>query len=101
MRVSAWRRIETRGGPVEFFTLELASGLIFRDVTRHQRPDGSYWIALPAKPAIGRDGQQLTAPKTGKPSWVNIIDFRSRTVRDRFQEQVLAALDAFFAGGRR
>jgi hypothetical protein len=60
-----------------FFDLGLASGMILAGCTLHEK-NGHHWVGLPAKPYL-KDGVQ---------TWAPIIDFRDKTTRERFQQQV-------------
>ena len=68
-----------------FFDLQLASGLMLRGCMLHLSHD-KYWAGLPARPY--KDA-------SGKDSWTNIVDFRGKATRNRFQrlatEMALAA----------
>jgi hypothetical protein len=98
MIASNWRscRQNTLRG---FFDLAMPSGLKLIGCTLHESGD-SRWVGMPARPQITTDGRVLTAPKTGKPSYSKVIDFDSRSTRDRFVARALAAIDRLLAGGR-
>jgi hypothetical protein len=69
-----------------FFDIELASGLILRGCTLHEK-NGRRWVGLPAKP-YGTD--------TGAQSWAAIVDFRDKRTAARFQELATAAAVAAY-----
>ena len=73
-----------------FLEVELPSGLCIRDLSYHVK-NGSRWIGYPSKPYEKEDGSQ---------SWVNQIWFEDKEVHNRFQRQLLAALDEHFAMNR-
>jgi hypothetical protein len=85
--ISDWRPREKntlRG----FFVVTLPSGLVIRDVMLHVRED-KRWISLPAR--------EYTDP-VGQRQFARIIEFVDRDIKDRFDEQVLAALDEHLRG---
>jgi hypothetical protein len=61
-----------------FFDIELASGLILRCCTLHEK-NGRRWVGLPAKPYTANDGGQ---------TWAAIVDFRDKQASSRFQELI-------------
>jgi DNA-binding cell septation regulator SpoVG len=74
-----------------FLSIELPSGLIINDAKLMVGPNGRLWIALPSERQVDGDGnRRLDA--NGKQIWSPVVDFRDRAARDRFQDQVLAAL---------
>jgi hypothetical protein len=69
-----------------FFDLALAAGVILRGCFLHEKND-RFWVGLPGKPYTAADGTQ---------AWANIVDFRDKEHRDRFQEMATqAALAAY------
>src|SRR5690348_13620190 len=72
-----------------FFDIELASGLILRGCTLHEK-NGRRWVGLPAKPYAANDGAQ---------SWAAIVDFRDKRTAARFQELATAAAVAVYERG--
>jgi DNA-binding cell septation regulator SpoVG len=85
--VRDWRP-HSKNTLVGFLVLELPSGLVIRDVMLHEKGD-SRWVSMPAK-SFEKDGER---------SWVPLVEFASKEVRQAFQEQALAAVDAYLAGG--
>jgi hypothetical protein len=75
-----------------FCAVEMTSGLIVRDLSVHQR-DGRAWVAMPAKPQIGRD-DKLVRTHNGKAQYSQVIGFRNRELADRFSNAVLALVNA-------
>jgi DNA-binding cell septation regulator SpoVG len=73
-----------------FLSIQLASGLILNDCKLMVGPKGRRWIGMPAVKQTDRDGNPVLV--NGKPAWNPILEFRDRATRDRFEEQVLAAL---------
>jgi hypothetical protein len=69
-----------------FFDIELASGLILRGCTLHEK-NGRRWDGLPAKPYTANDGGQ---------TWAAIVDFRDRQTASRFQAMTTAAAVAAY-----
>jgi hypothetical protein len=88
--ISDWKARE-RGTLRGFFTADLQSGLTLHELMLHHR-DGSWWISFPSKPMLGPDGAALRDER-GKIRYSKpLLEFSSRQARDRFVEQVLAAL---------
>jgi hypothetical protein len=80
--ISNWRPFEKntlRG----FFNATLPSRLVIQGLTLHHKGE-SRWVGMPAKEYVDKNGIKKYQP---------IIDFVSREDSDRFQVQVLAALD--------
>jgi hypothetical protein len=69
-----------------FFDIELASGLILRGCTLHEKNERR-WVGLPAKPYTGNDGGQ---------TWAAIVDFRDKRTAARFQELTTVAAVAAY-----
>ncbi len=68
-----------------FFDLALPSGMIVKGCTLHVK-GARAWVGLPGKPYLAAGGE----------TWANVIDFRDRASKDRFQKLALeAAAQAF------
>jgi hypothetical protein len=86
--ISNWRPFEKntlRG----FFNAILPSRLVIQGLTLHQKGE-SRWIGLPAKEYVDKN--------TGLKKYQPVIDFVGREDSDRFQSQVLTALDRHLEG---
>ena len=75
---------------VGFLTLELPGGVIVHGITLHQKSD-SRWVSMPAK-EYEKDGQK---------TWAPIIEFSSKSARERFQAAAVSALEAYMEGQHR
>jgi hypothetical protein len=96
---STWRAHQS-GALQGFIDLELRpSGCLLLHGCTLMESNGHRWIGLPARPQLDRDGKQLIAPKTGKPSYSAIIDLVDRGARERFQEAALVAVDKLLGDG--
>jgi hypothetical protein len=74
-----------------FFSASLPSGLVLHECMLHER-DGAWWISFPSKPMLGADGVALR-DDGGKVRYsAPLISFVSRQAKDRFTNQMLAAL---------
>jgi hypothetical protein len=93
MRASGWHPHQS-GSLVGFVCLHLASGITIRDCTVHHLGDRR-WIGLPGKPQLDAGGN-VRRGDNGKPLYVPIVEI-SPAVRDRFQQQALAAVDDLIA----
>ena len=88
--ISGWKERES-GTLRGFFSASLPSGLELHELMLHHR-DGSWWLSFPAKPLLGADGAALR-DDSGKIRYSSpLVSFTNRQARDRFTEQVLAAL---------
>ena len=86
MKIISWRELRKGASLQGFFTLTLPSGLRIIDVAYHRREDAR-WIGMPARSFQKADGST---------SWVPMVEFTEKAVRDRFTGLALAALDAYF-----
>ena len=77
-----------------YLDVELPSGLILRGAKVMVGPKGGRWIAPPSVLRRDADGQPAKSPD-GKTIWDQLVDFRDRAARDRFNELILAALAEF------
>jgi hypothetical protein len=68
----------------------LRMGLVLRDCTWHQHPDGKEWVGLPAEPF---------ETKNGETAWQPIIEFAegAKEARKQFPEGAPAAIHAAVA----
>jgi hypothetical protein len=73
-----------------FLSVELASGMIVRDLRLMIGPQGRRWLAMPAQQQLVRDGQPRLV--NGRSVWNDLVDFRERATRDRFQAPILELL---------
>ena len=88
--VSDWKSRQS-GTLRGFFSAGLPSGLELHELMLHHR-DGSWWLSFPSKPMLGTDGAALR-DDSGKIRYsAPLVSFANRQARDRFTEQVLAAL---------
>lgn len=65
--------------------------LEIRDVAVHEK-NGARWAQLPAKPMLDQNGTPLRDSTTGKISYVNILWFPDRKVRDAFSAATVDAV---------
>jgi hypothetical protein len=68
---------------------------VVNDCTLHEK-GVRRWIGLPGKPQI-EDGKHRKDPATGKGLYAPVVEIPSRQVRDKFQEQAIAAVDRMLA----
>ena len=59
----------------------------------HHR-DGRWWVSLPGRPKVGRDGTQIS-DRAGNRQFQPVLEFASRADQDRFGDVVVAALRSF------
>jgi hypothetical protein len=88
--IADWKA-RSSGTLVGFFSVSLPSGLDLHELMLHHR-DGSWWLSFPSKPMLGANGTALR-DDSGKIRYsAPLVSFANRQARDRFTEQVLAAL---------
>jgi hypothetical protein len=97
MRASGWRP-HASGTLQGFFNLRLPSGLVLNDFTLHQKGERR-WVGLPGKPQIDAEDRVRRDPTTGKRLYTPAVEIPAREVRDKFQEQALAAVDRMLRTG--
>jgi hypothetical protein len=71
--------------------------MVVRDVAIHcfgDRISGRWWISLPGKPMVERDGTPIINARTGKQDFFNLVRFDTREAHHQFEQQTLAALRA-------
>jgi hypothetical protein len=69
-----------------FFDLVLPSGMIVKGCTLHVAGRRA-WVGLPGRPYTDASGAE---------TWANIIEFRGRTAKERFQKIALDAAAEVF-----
>jgi hypothetical protein len=90
---SDWRAV-VKNSLQGFCVLTLSpSGLVLRDCSVHERPDGKRWVGLPAKPQLDSEGRHRKDPASGKPLWLPLVEIKGKAERERFQRAALAAVD--------
>jgi hypothetical protein len=88
--ISNWKSRDS-GTLRGFFSASLPSGLDLHELMLHRR-DGSWWLSFPSKPMLGTDGAALRDERGKVRYSAPLVSFASRQARDRFTEQMLAAL---------
>ena len=85
IRASNWRPLE-RNTLQGFVTLHLEpSGLKIYECTYHRSASCSDWVGLPARPQLGKDGQQRKDPANGEPFCQPIVEIRGRKSESGFR----------------
>jgi hypothetical protein len=79
------------GTVLAFFDGELPSGLIVGDLRVMRGPGGKRWIAAPSVKRRDKD-DRLVLGEDGKPIYDPTIEFRDKSVRDRFTEMFIEVL---------
>jgi hypothetical protein len=83
-----------------FADVKLSSGLIVHEVVVHTS-SGRSWASLPSKPMIGRDGQVMRDPTTGKIKYSPILEWSDRPTADRFSAAVIDLIELEHPGAVR
>tara|TARA_R110000868_G_scaffold233264_5_gene486989 strand:+ start:3242 stop:3541 length:300 start_codon:yes stop_codon:yes gene_type:complete len=65
--------------------------MIIHDVSIF-RKEANAWAALPSKPRIGADGQQMMG-NNGKPLWSPIVEWATREASEKFSISVIEAIE--------
>ena len=87
--ISDWKPM-TRGTLRGFVTISIPSGMIVHEICVFAT-NGKFWASPPSRPMVGRDGKVLVGDD-GKTKYSPLIEFVSKSVRDRWSEAVIAAL---------
>jgi hypothetical protein len=74
-----------------FATVRVPSGLLFHDVAIH-RQNGSAWASPASKPMTDRNGGVMRDGE-GRVRYTPVVSFSNKTVRTRWSNAVVAALE--------
>jgi DNA-binding cell septation regulator SpoVG len=74
-----------------YLDVELPSRMIINGMKLMVGQKGGHWLAMPAEKAVDKSGNAILHAK-GKQIWNSFVDFRDQGTRERFRDQVLAAL---------
>jgi hypothetical protein len=105
IRILRWRPYTSPSGPVlGLFDVELPSGLQILDIRFGVGSRGGACVMMSAEKMRDRDDRILLDDR-GRPKWRTLVNFRTKDVRERFSDQVLAAMrrahpELFGEGGR-
>jgi hypothetical protein len=83
-----WKSI-AKGSLRGAFSIELGTGLIIKNCTVFES-GGQRWISLPSRQYQKPDGRK---------GYSAYVDFKSKALKDKFQQQALAAVDRFLREG--
>jgi hypothetical protein len=86
MGLVSWKPV-AKGRLRGFTTVELTVGLRLTDCAVFVGAKGA-WATLPVKPQLDRDGRQRNGAD-GKPSYVPILEWRSRDLAERWSKSVV------------
>ena len=81
---------QRKGALFGFMTIRLGASLQINDCPVLQSGNRR-WVSLPSKPRLGRDGHQ-TIGANGKPEWLPVLSWTTRTASDRFSDSVIDAI---------
>jgi hypothetical protein len=95
MQLVSWKPL-LRGSLRGFARVELAIGLTLIDCPAFVL-NGKAGVSLPSKLQIDRDGRQRT-DASGKPAWAAVLEWRDRSLADRFSAAVVAEIRAAHPG---
>jgi hypothetical protein len=90
LRLVSWKPL-VRGSLRGFATVEISSiGLKIIDVPVLTSANG-VWATLPSKPELDSEGRRKI-DINGKPTWASVVEWKSRELRERFSDAVIAAV---------
>ena len=75
-----------------FARIRTPSGMLLFDVAIHEK-NGHAWASPASKPMLGRNGTVMRNA-VNKVQYAPVVGFTSRELRDRFSDQVVAAMRA-------
>ena len=87
VEISDFRLLDKKNSLKAVFTATLPSGLVIHGLMLHERGDRR-WIGLPSREYTDKGGER---------QFSRIIEFVSRAVSDRFQAEMLEAVDRHLA----
>lgn len=87
LRLISWKPI-VRGALRGFATVELPIGLRIIDIPVMIGSNGP-WATLPSKPELDSEGHRKL-DINGKPTWAPVLEWRTRELRERFADAVVA-----------
>jgi hypothetical protein len=90
IRLISWKPI-VRGQLRGFASIEILSiGLRIIDIPVLIGSNGP-WATLPQKPEFDSEGRRRL-DINGKPTWSPVLEWRTRDIRDKFSEGIIAAI---------
>ncbi len=72
------------------------AALVIKDISIHRKGDRA-WCGLPAKPKITPDGAAMKG-EDGRIAYVNVLEWSSREMSDRFSTKVIELVEAAHPG---
>jgi hypothetical protein len=91
--ITAFRATPGKGPLRGWATVAMPSGMVLNDCGVFAGDNDTAWASPPSKPQISRDGMVVKGPD-GKTKYSACIEFSSRDARNRWSEQVVAAMRA-------
>jgi DNA-binding cell septation regulator SpoVG len=93
-KITKWTPYRNPAGTMlGFLSAQLPSGMIINGMRLMIGPKGAHWVAMPSEKRLDQEGQPVVGAD-GKPVFHQVIEFKDRQTRDRFQEQILDLLRA-------
>ena len=71
-----------------FATFEFPNGMVIYDMPAHTK-NGKSWVAFPAAPQLENGGVRVV---DGKPQYKKLIEWRDRSLSDRFAETAVTII---------
>jgi hypothetical protein len=93
--ISNWKPVQ-KNSLLGFFSAQMPSGMIMNEISVHSS-NGKLWASPPSKPMVGRDGIALK-DENGKVKYSPLIAFSDKSVRDKWSDAVVRALQAAVPG---
>lgn len=94
VKITRFREFKNQAGTLlGFFSAEMPSGIVIHGLKLMVGPQGTRFVGMPGEKRRGENDQPVLDDR-GKLVYDQVVDFRDRATRDRFNEAVLAALRA-------
>jgi hypothetical protein len=89
LSVADFKQVSGHGALIAFLSIETPSGLLIRDCRLFEK-SGRKWVGLPSRQYTKSDGST---------AYAQIVEFSSKEVAARFQDEAIRAIDAYLVGG--
>jgi DNA-binding cell septation regulator SpoVG len=86
VKITNWKAY-AKGTMRGFCSLELDSGMVLHSCSLHEKEGGQRWVNLP---------QERVKQADGTSNYRRLVEFKSRQLSDKFNQQVLGEYDRMF-----
>jgi hypothetical protein len=91
--ITAFRPTPGKGALRGWATVAMPSGMVLNDCGIFLGDNDTTWASPPSKPQISRDGTVIK-DQNGKAKYSPCVEFASKEARNRWSDQVIAAVRA-------